>query len=192
MTEGLKKDYKLTPHALVEMWIDDYVMLKNNKSENNYYKMNTYMDEETQGVINDSYNKVFKRNNVSSKYRNGIFFITRFERLRCAKDSFIEGISSKLKIGNIFYNRNINKVTRFLNLKHEDITNPITGETFNDSFDDLWNKSLMIAGELIDDVNRYLYYDKPLNNYYILNDISYNTGLPCRNKEVFKYVKKYK
>lgn len=192
MTEGIKKEYKLAPHALIEMWIDDYVMLKNNKLEEKYYFNSVTMDKSTEDVINESYFKVFKKRNVASKYKNGIFLMTKFDKIRNVKNNFVRSINSRLKVGNIFYNRNINRVINYLNLEHEKITNPVTGELFNDSFDDLWNRSLMVASELIDDVNGYLYGSRLLTNYYISNDISYNTGLPCCDKEVFKYVKKYK
>ena len=60
-----------------------------------------------------------------------------------------------------------------------------------DSFDDLWNKATELSLETINDVNNFLYKDRPFKNKIILGDLSYNTGLPCGEGQSLKYIKKY-
>ena len=192
MTEDMTSKYMVKPHALIENWIDDYIMQKYNKKEENYYVNNSYMSEELKKTIDELYLKIYKRNKMSSKYIKGINNITGFDKVRFSKSKFLRNIAERLKIGNIFYNRDYARVVKYLNLEKENITNPVTGELCNDSFEDLWNKSIDISSELIEDANDYIYKDKELNNYYIKNNISYNTGLPCAEDEKFKYVKRYR
>lgn len=192
MTEKLPLRYKINPHALIEFWIDDYVMMKNNKKDYKYVNNSSNIDKDLAGAINDSYTKIYKNNNAAIKYDIGIFSIVKFDTFRKSKSAWLKEIFKKLKVGDIFHERKLSRVSNYLNLEHRRILHPITGEKYHYSFDDLWNESLTRAKELITDVNDYLYKDKPLNNYFIRENISYNTCLPCREKETFRYVKKYK
>lgn len=191
MTEAMPSKYILSPHTLIEMWISDYVMMKSKRTKENYYRRKIVSDTSLDNLIDSLYYKTFKDKNASKKYKMGISSIILFDDVRFNKSEFLRNILNRINLGNIFYDGNILKIRKYLNLKRRSITNPISGVTFRDSFNDLWVKSLMIASELIEDVNNYLYRDIPLNNYLIRNNISYNTGFPCTDKEVFKYVKKY-
>ena len=191
MTEKMPSKSILKPHALVELWISDYVMLKQHKKKKIYYYPSKVLNPELRGVINDLYLRIFRKNNMATKYDIGVNSLISFDKLRLSKNRVINNICKGINIGDFFYDKNVSRVTRYLNLNHHSINNPISGEEFIDSFDDLWKKSLRIASELIEDVNNYLYLDRPLNNYFIRNNISYNTGFPCTEKEEFKFVKKY-
>ena len=192
MTEKLPLRYKINPHALIEFWLDDYVMVKNNRKNYKYVIDSPYIDKDLANVINDSYTKIYKNNNAALKYDIGIFSIVQFDTFRKSKSAWLKQLFKKLKIGDIFHEKKLSRVNKYLNLEHNPITHPMTGKKYYYSFDDLWNDSLALAAELITDVNDYLYRGKELNNYFIRNNISYNTGLPCREKESFRYVKKYK
>ena len=85
----------------------------------------------------------------------------------------------------------IEKIRPYLNLEHNVWRDPVTGEEHTESFDDLWEKSIVLFLEAIDDVNRYLYLDQQLQNQYISANASYNTGYPCTKEEKFVYAKKY-
>lgn len=192
MTARLPLKYKINPHALIEMWIDDYVMMKHNKKKYSYTFNTPLLNKELTNMINTTYTRVFNSSNVAIKYDLGTFTLVQFDGIRKSKSAILKDFCKKIKLGDIFYGRSIAKISRFLNLEHRSIMHPITGEKTQDSFDDLWNKSLDISCELIDDVNKYLYSGRNLDNYFIRNNISYNTGLPCREKEEFKYVKRYR
>ncbi len=191
MTEKLPSDNAINPHALIEMWIDDYVTLKNRRKFIRYYAKTKVLNKELAGVIDDTYKKIYNRNNMSVRYDIGVNSIVGFDEFRSKRTRLKELICKRFKIGDFLYNKNTTRVSKFLNLTHSSIQHPVTGEEYHESFDDLWRESLSVASELIEDVNNYLYLDKPLNNYLIRNNISYNTGFPCCEKEEFKYVKRY-
>lgn len=191
MTEKMPVRYRLKPHTLLELWISDYVMTRYQKDNKNYYS-SMKISRQLKDVINNSYKKVYKKDNVASQYESGISHIITFDSIRFSDDKLLKRICNRLKIGDFFYKRNGHKARKFLNFKHEIITNPVTGDEFKSSFDDLWTESIDVASELIDDVNRYLYLDRPLSNYFINGNISYNTGLPCSKEEKFRFVRKYK
>ena len=153
---------------------------------------NVNENKELTNMINTTYTRVFNSSNVAIKYDLGTFTLVQFDGIRKSKSAILKDFCKKIKLGDIFYGRSIAKISRFLNLEHRSIMHPVTGEKTQDSFDDLWNKSLDISCELIDDVNKYLYSGRNLDNYFIRNNISYNTGLPCREKEEFKYAKRYR
>ncbi len=192
MTEKMPSDSVINPHALIELWIADYVTVKNRRKFQKYYLKTRLFNKELSGVINDTYKKIYNRNNMSVRYDIGVNTIVEFDKFRSKRTRLKELICSRFKLGDFLYNRNTGRVSRFLNLSHSSIQNPITGDEYHESFDDLWRESLTVASELIEDVNNYLYLDKPLTNCLITNNISYNTGFPCCDKEEFKYVKRYR
>ncbi len=192
MTENMPAKHKIKPHALIEMWIDDYVMHKFNKGSRDYYIIKSVISNEVAKIIDETYSKIYNRTKISPKYEAGIYSITNFDKVRYSKSEIIKKICKALNIGDLFYSRNLKRVTPYLNLDRKIITNPVTGESFKESFDDLWDKSIMMSSELIEDVNNHIYRGTELKNHLIKNNISYNTGFPCTKKEVFRYVKKYK
>ncbi len=192
MTEKMPARYKLKPHTLVELWISDYIMKKHFKGGNGYYHNNPILDKELREIIDSSYEKIYQCKNVSTKYELGARNLLLFDNIRFSDNKLLKKVCNTLKLGDFFYNRTSHRVRPFLNLNHKIITNPVTGVEFKSSFNDLWEESIMVASELIEDVDRYLYLDRPLNNYYINGNISYNTGLPCQEKEHFRFVKRYK
>ena len=191
MTENMPVKYRLKPHTLLELWISDYVMTRYQRERKDYYS-GVKISKQLKDIIDSSYKTVYKKDNVASQYETGIGHIIKLDRIRFSDNRLLKRICNKLKIGDFFYKRNGNRARRFLNFKHEVITNPVTGDEFKSSFDDLWSESIDVASELIDDVNRYLYLDRPLCNYFINGNISYNTGLPCCEEERFRFVRKYK
>ena len=97
------------------------------------------------------------------------------------------------KFGNlpVAFEKDTTRVLPYLNLNHETWLNPETGEAFNESFDELFKKANADTLEVIDDVNAFLFQDKPLSNHFILDNLSYNTGLNCELGQTYKYAKKY-
>lgn len=192
MTEDMPKNNLLSPHCIIEMWIDDYVMKKFSKDEKSYYKNLNIKDKDLKKIINDVYKEVYDNKNLYSKYNKGIKIINIFDLLiRRNGIKIVPIILKLLNIGDIVYHENLEQIIPYLNLDNDSWYNPETGELKNDSFDDLWKKSKEVSLETIEDVNKYLYNDKMIINPYISNDISYNTGLPCEDGQHFKYVKKY-
>lgn len=193
MTEDMPKQNMLNPHGIIEMWIDEYVLKKFNEDEAYSYKKLNINDNDLKKIINELYKEVYNDNFVYTKYKNGIKMINMFDTLIRKNGIKIAPLITKLlNIGDITYHNNFDQVLPYLNLDNEIWYNPETGEVSHESFDDLWKKSQEESLETIEDINNYLYLDKPIHNPYILNNVSYNTGLPCEDGQHFQYVKKYK
>ena len=170
-------------HSLLEMWIDEYISKKYNKKESIYYHKFFMKDKKLVSLCDELYNKVYSRRNGGIKYSIGMFYTIAFEVIRKNSQLLIPYMTKR--VGN-------RETVSCLNLKHKTWYNPETGEERKASFDDLWKKSFDISLETIEDVNNYLYNDKPLNNSLINNNTSYNTGLSCEAGQNFKYVKRYR
>lgn len=189
-TESAENDFRLGLHGLMEMWLDDYMCLKYDKNQQQYYHKNKINDLKLKTLINDVYLKIYNGYKESSKYEIGIEFMKNFDLHIRRNKSVIPFITKLLNLGDITYEKDGKRVLPYLNLNHELWLNPETGEKSYDSFEDLWYKSLEISQQTIEDVNNYIYLDKPLNNELINNNISYNTGLPCELGQSYKYIKK--
>ena len=193
MTEDMPKKNLLNPHGLVENLIDDYVIQKYNKNEDNYYHKISISDRKLIKLINNAYKKVYNGNNISLKYNIGIMLINIYDSLIRRDKLFIAKYVMKLiNFGDVNYHKDYQKALPFLNLNNDIWYNPETGVKHSESFDNLWDKAADIALETIDDVNRYLYQGKNIRNPILLDDISFNTGLPCKDGQKLKYLKKYR
>ena len=191
MTEGLPKEHLLDHHGLVEHYLDDYVMKKFNIPSGPYYHKLVNKEKKLLKVINELYEKVFQKKGVGLDYVTGIMAFRLYDLgARRDKTQIINAIIKGINLGDVSYHDNYDLARPFLNLDHEVWTNPETGEKYTDSFDDLWEKACEIALDIIEDVNMYLYHDRPLNNSLILDDISYNTALPCVLGQTKRFVKK--
>lgn len=192
MTEELPKEHLLDPHGLVENLIDDYVVWKFDRNDNNYYRKTAISDRKLMKLINDAYKKVYHANNISLKYSFGMTLINIYDSLiRRDKLFLANSIRKLINLGDISYHKDYKVALPYLNLEHELWFDPETGEKHYESFDNLWDKASEVALETIQDVNMYLYQDKRLKNPIIDNDTSFNTGLPCKEGQTKRFVKKY-
>ena len=190
MTENMPKKHILDNHALVEHEIDNYVQNKYNIQDEVYQKWEVN-DPKLRNLINHIYMLAYQKSKMVLKYDLGIKSINVYDNLARRNALKVTPIICFIfNIGDITYHKN-NKNKKYLNLKHKPWLNPETGKISCDSFDDLWNKSLDLSLETIDNINHYLYDDKNLNIDIIENDLSLNTGLPCKEGQNFTYTKKY-
>ena len=192
MTHNLPKESVLDPHAIVENLIDDYVIQKYDKNDEIYYHKVTISNRKLIKLINDAYKRVYNTKNISFKYSIGMILISIYDSLiRRDKLVLAKSVMKLINFGDVSYHSDYKRVLPYLNLNHELWLNPETGEESYASFDNLWEKASEVALETIQDVNMYLYQDKTLKNPIIMNDTSFNTGLPCNKGQTLKYVKKY-
>ena len=144
-------------------------------------------------MINKLYKKIHGVNNEPKKYNVGMVSIMMFDSLaRRNMIGIVPLIIKIINLGDFTYKKNLDRLKPYLNLNKEVWYNPETGEENKQSFDDLWKRSIEVALETIEDVNRYLYKDKELTNKMIMDDTSFNTGLPCEKGQFLKYIKRYK
>ena len=190
-TSNLITDYKFNTHGLIEHWIDDYVIsILNN--DNIEYNNHIVIHDNLSKLINNIYLDIFNYKFVSLQYFIGLKNTFKYDNIIRDKYSYLfKPIIDIANIGNITYGDNYLNVLPYLNINNDLWLNPETNEKYYTSFNDLWYKSISESLETLNDINNYLYHDIPFYNYYIDNDISYNTGLPCKMGQSLKYSKKY-
>lgn len=192
MTEEMPKEHLIDPHGLVESMIDSYVMWKYDRDDELYYRKVNISDRKLVKLINDAYKKVYNANNVSLKYSFGMVLINLYDSLiRRDKLFLAKSLMKLINLGDISFHKDYKVALPYLNLEHNLWYDPETGENHYESFDNLWNKASEVALETIQDVNNYLYQDKGLSNRIINDDISFNTGHPCKEGQTKRFVKKY-
>lgn len=204
MTKGIQKDYWVDYHGLSEYYIDDYFMKKYKfNKEYFFYNITHIKTHKLIEILSKTYEKVYNEKNEGLKYNLGILLTNMFHvlyrknllnipktftKITC----FIDKNNSKVDgLGDLLFHDNTEPALFFMNLDHKVWTNPMTGEVSTESMEDLFIKAVEETLKAIEDVNNYIYNDVPLTNPYILNNTSYNTGLPCELGEEFKYFKKY-
>ena len=92
-------------------------------------------------------------------------------------DAVIPEISHKLGISDIRYNI-ISRIKPFLNMNRDTWYNPYNLDEHHESINEVWNKSVELYLEVIEEVNAYLYDGKELKSHILDKDLSYDTGLP--------------
>ena len=192
MTEDLPKEHVLDAHGLVEHYIDDYMMEKLNIPNGPYLHKICINNIELLRLINELYQKVYRKSNLGIEYSLGIGATRLYDlALRRDKTKIFDFIGEQINLGDVKYHGNSDLAKPYLNLSGELWLDPETGDIHYETFDELWKKAIEMAEETINDVNMTIYNDKPLNNALILNDISYNTGLPCDKGQNKTYIKSY-
>lgn len=187
MTEGLPKEHLLNPHALLENYIDDYLNSKYQLNVETCYHKMMISDLRTLQIINEVYKKVYNARFLGPEYSGGII-LTRLYDTCLRRTRIFDPLAKAVNLGDIHYH---NEASPYLNLEQDTWYNPETGEKSTASFDDLFEKACAVALELIHEVNEYIYCDRLLKNRLILDDISYNTGLPCNRGQTNQFVKRY-
>ena len=191
MTKGLKKEHYMDYHALLEHWIDDFVIETYNEGQIPEYNKLAINDIVLRMTIDELYKKLYNKDNMATKYDLGIMATYLYEYLiRRNRILVAPQICNLLNMGDIFYGQ-IEKAIPFLNLNHDIWYNPETEEEMKDSFPDLWLKSIEASKEALEDVNRAIYLDKPITTRFITDNLSANTGLNCDIPQQFKKIKRY-
>ena len=190
ITKDLNTNNLINAHLQIELWLDSYIMNKYNINNTNYYNKTKINDDETRKIIDYTYYKIYKCLFASLKIDFGINAINTIEsKIRNNKN--IDTIANYLKIGNVIYNEDDNRILDYLNLDKNVWLNPITGEEKKESFQEMWNNSVELYLETIFDINKYLYDNETLNIRIIKDNLSYDTALPCENEHKMIYTKKY-
>lgn len=190
MTAGETLSSSIGAHGLCELWIDDYIMRCYGQTDIFYYEKNGISDSKVKELITEVYEKVYNANNAGKSYDRGIKIMNLFDTLVRRNLIGIVPIVSKLtNMGDIVFKEDTSRVEKYLNNRREVWYNPETLDPFTDSFADLFEKSVDISLETINDVNKYLYDGEPLKNSLILNNTSYNTGINCDLGQHFSRVR---
>ena len=78
---------------------------------------------------------------------------------------------------------------KWLNEEHNKWTNPADKTiVYNDSFEDLFGQALKKNIKIIEEINKVLYEDKPIEEIKkYIPDIDYSNGLPIKNNPKMVY-----
>ncbi len=191
VTPSIRKKYLLDNHANFELWLDDYFMEKYDKRDKKYYSKRFCQNLKLRSIIDYVYRQIYSCYYASNKYSFGTDVLLTLENAR-SNDKVIPVITKKLGISDISYDK-LSRINPFLNTNRDEWYNPFTLEKHKESINELWNKSVELYMQVIEDVNGYLYDNKEYKNSIIDNDLSYDTGLPaCRKKTILvtKYINK--
>lgn len=190
-------------HYQYEMQIDAYLyeQKENNKFKN--FKIHTIfpkvkLDKNLIDILNQNYEEVFNIKNYGIKYQKSLI-LTHYAFKFIVEDKtgikkFIYNLLDKItpkkegKFKN--YSNNIKFIDlKILNLNNNLWFNPWNKEKSNESFFDLYNKSLDNCLELFDYTYKYLNDLININEYKkVLKDKSYVTGLSWKNTSEIKYL----
>ena len=200
-----KETYKYnSKHAEFENYIDAYYIYKNENMIPNKFKIhkfifNTKVSDELKELINYTLYKTYGFVNMGTLFKNGLFNMKiiyklfRYDPFKIKKSiyKFIDKFTFKktIKLYTNSYAFKLDNNDYYLNLNHKKWNHPrYKDEAYTYSFIDLYNNALNMALDIIDNVNKVLYKDKPIKYLdKVFLDISYSSGKKCDDKMKNKY-----
>lgn len=185
----------INPYLIYKGGIKEYTKIKNSidnyiislKTNDKYYKFKgynysfnvSYLDKDLIEILNFVYKEVFDIDNYSKIYLNSIKKMKRFYKIY-RYDRFGFKKLFYLKNRYISYHTKINN--KYLNLEHNKWYNPATNKASDSSFIELYLKSIYDTIEMINEINKYIYYDKKIDLKKLIGNKNYFTGAN-NNKE---------
>ena len=188
LTNNMKLGKFINPHTQLELWVDNYMMNKYGILSKDFFTKTRIENNKAREIIDEVYLKVYRCILASNKYDIGMNVFNAIER----NVRFNESSKRFQNIADLTYEKRTKMLEWFLNRERKTWLHPINGEKHNESLSELWNNSVALYLETIEDVNGYLYDDKPLNNSLIESNSSYDTALSCEEPQrKLIYAKKY-
>lgn len=184
---GLKK------YTCIKNYLDNYIINIRKKTNPYHYKIYkdsfniNYLDKGLIEVIDFSYKQVFNVDNYSKIYFKSIKKMKKFYKI-FRYDRF--GI--KKIFYSIFRNKYLSYHTKgnksYLNIEHNKWYNP-TNKRVNItlSFPEIYLNSLNSAFKMIDEINKYIYYDKRINLDKVIGNKNYITGREIGKEKELKF-----
>lgn len=191
-------------HQDIEKAIDIYMLDKNNikpkkfKLHKEYFNVDKF-DKDLNNLIDYAFLNTYNKNNISKIYYISIkmmkisYYIMRYDPHSIKKYiyKFIYKIFPFLSfnIELLSYSDDYKSKIHYLNLNNNIWNHPcIKEETYNYSFDNLYDIALAKALKLIEETNKIIYDKKDLEyTRKIFKNISYLTGKDCNLKLKLKY-----
>lgn len=204
--KGKKETYRYNQvHGEMESMIDNYLVAL--REGGNPYKFRSDLfcfgslhpfSNALKEVIDFTYKEVFHITDFSIYYEKSLAkmkFFYRFVRydptgLKYLGYRFIDLISPKscLRKAPLSYHIKRKENRKLLNLDHEKWCNPTDKKMVSqESFRDLYLKSLFHAVKVIQQVDQYIYEDKKVNLRRVIRNYSYLTGRDCQTERELKF-----
>lgn len=185
----------ISNHNLVEGYLSSYLSEKILKKDimqikSSYFNQINLSDTNIIKLLNSIYGKIYQDYNIIKSYKKTLELFSLLEKY------IKSGIVTKkilifISKFNKFLERNNLTLTAITNDNHDIFTNPVTGEKHQESFLDLYYKSIDMSLETIYEINKYLYSNTPFDNIEKqFLDLSYDTGAKCSLGNKMVYVRK--
>jgi hypothetical protein len=188
LTNNAKLNKIINPHMQLEFWIDNYIMDKYGIYDKDFFSKTKIEDSKTRQIIDSVYFNVYKSLLASNKYDIGINALESFE----TNIRFNEPLSKGIKnLADLTYEKRKKVFEWFLNRERNTWLHPFNGEKHKESLNELWNNSVALYIQTIEEVNNYLYRDIPLKHCFLESNSSYDTALDCDKPKKLIYCKKY-
>lgn len=179
--KGCKKVGILSPHSLVEGYIDCY-LIKNilhterKKIDASFFTGANLNNPNIVRLINSTYQKVYQNNSALASARLAIFILKAIEKAtknNVITEDFLKGFCSFEQ----FLELNSLSREEMVNANHNLWRVPTTGTARYENFLELYDKALNKTLEAINEVNKYLYDGKSITSLEnVFPNISYDTG----------------
>lgn len=181
----------ISNHSLIEGYYDQYLLTKYNYGfiKPSFFNKGNLKDDNTVVMINNVYNYTYNVKNVINSYKKVISILTLLEQ--STKGLIKKEYLMEYSGFNKFLKENEYTIETLLNTNNELWQNPITGDYYNETFDNLFDYSIKRALEAINIVNDYIYNNRNKSIISrVFEDLSYDTGVKCSYGRKFKYTKK--
>ena len=185
----------ISNHNLIEGYLSSYLSEKILKKDimqikSNYFNQINLSDKKIIQLLNNIYGKIYKDNKIIKSYKKTLEIFSLIEK------SIKNGIITKKLLiyvskFNKFLERNDLTLNEITNESNDTFTNPVTGEKHNESFIELYDKSIEMSLDAIEKVNKCLYSNESISTLdTVFTDLSYDTGVKCSLGREMTYVRK--
>ena len=192
---GCQKVGLISNHNLVEGYLNSYLV--NKKLGKNimeikpeYFNQIDFKNKETSILLNTIYGKMYGDPRIINTYQ---MVVNLFSILENILKSGMITYENLIQLSNFkkFIERNNLTLEELTNESNDTYTNPVTGEKHNESFIELYDKSIEMSLDAIEKVNSCLYQDKSIDTLdQIFTDLSYDTGVKCSLGKKMSFVRK--
>ena len=185
----------ISNHILIEGYINSYLCEKILGTDimdisPEYFSEIDLSNKEAQEVLNSTYGLIYGDHQIIKSYKSIISLFSFIETIKSkcpiSKESLI-----KLSKFDIYLKRNDLSTSEITNEANLIYTNPVTGEKQRESFMQLYYRSIDMALNAIDKVDRYLYSKYPISILdNVFTGLSYDTGVDLSLGKKMIYVRK--
>lgn len=200
-----KETYKYRGlHHNMEVFLDNYLISKREQEKVHSFKFYDYCFEfkhfskELEEVIDYAFKETFGINEMSNFYKQALkdmhFALKYFRYDKTGVKRMVyttcEAITPKsfFPFSVISYHISTDDKKNYLNLNKEEWCHPcLKREKHTDSFDELYDKSLQEALDIIKKVNAYIKDTKKVDLTKVFKNLSYKTGKDCAKDYELKY-----
>lgn len=200
-----KETYKYRGlHHNMEVFLDNYLISKREQEKVHSFKFYDYCFEfkpfskELEEVIDYAFKETFGINEMSNFYKQALkdmhFALKYFRYDKTGVKRMVyttcEAITPKFffPFSVISYHISTDDKKNYLNLDKQEWCHPcLKREKHTDSFDELYDKSLQEALDIIKKVNAYIKDTKKVDLTKVFKNLSYKTGKDCAKDNELKY-----